>query len=192
MKWQKLIRIHVTYRFTKSYKRGPVWWTSCSNLVHDGSGQGISPCEGMFVCVVCMWRGEGQGRRGRREGEGREGRDMLAQKRGRGLEQQTYQVSCFVGHSHALTPRYTNLTPPPTRGSACAKPHPFVHVLYKEHCAKLELNMMKGTTLQNKFHISCCMCNTMSPQYSSAFYSLFVPRQILQILFILVCFVQIS
>ena len=151
------------------------------------------------MCCVHVKRGgtgkeREEGRRGRREGEGREGRDMLAQKRGRGLEQ-TYQVSCFADHSHALTLRYTNLTPPPTRGSACAKPHPFVRVSYKEHCAKLELNMMKGATLQNKFHItyiSCCMCNTMSPQYSSAFYSLFVPRQILKILFILVCFVQIS
>ena len=66
-------------------------------------------------------------------------------------------VSRYVGHSHPLTLRYTNLTPLPTRASACSKPHSFVFALYKERCAKLELNTMKGATLQNKFcNIAAC------------------------------------
>ena len=47
------------------------------------------------------------------------------------------RVSCFVGHSHALTLRYTNLTPLPTRARAWAKPHPFM-CFAQRCCAKLK------------------------------------------------------
>ena len=49
-----------------SYERCPVWLTHCSRLAHDGCGQDISPCEGVFVCAC----GEGVGSRKEVEREG--------------------------------------------------------------------------------------------------------------------------
>ena len=59
--WAFFARLHYK-NLIDSYQRSPVRLTLCSHLAHDGCGQDISPCEGVFVCVCVCACGEGVGR----------------------------------------------------------------------------------------------------------------------------------